>query len=64
MGRRTIKRGAGEKRINGKDFLLAGEIEYIRIRAAEHDAFVFVDRETARITTILGYLTRRLAQLG
>ena len=31
----------------------------------EHDAFVFVDRETARITTtILGYPTRRLAQLG
>ena len=28
------------------------------------DAFVFVDRETARITTILGYPTRRLAQLG
>jgi len=30
----------------------------------EHDAFVFVDRETARITTILGYPTRRIAQLG
>ena len=30
----------------------------------EHDAFVFVDRETARIITILGYPTRRLAQLG
>jgi hypothetical protein len=28
------------------------------------DAFVFVDRDTARITTILGYPTRRLAQLG
>jgi hypothetical protein len=27
------------------------------------DAFVFIDRETARITTILGYPTRRLAQL-
>jgi len=127
MGRRIIKRGAGQKHFNGKDFLLADEIEYIRTRAAEydgrlvtvgplvlfstetgdawlldpadhlaarvarggdpepvhfeetdsnfaigwkgnyrieHDAFVFVDRETARITTILGYPTRRLVQLG
>jgi hypothetical protein len=127
VGPRTIKRGAAKKRINGKDFLLAEEIEYIRSRAAEHDgrlvtvgplvlfstetgdawlldpsdhlaarlardgdpehvhfeetdstfaigwtgnyrierdAFVFVDRETTRIITILGYPTRRLAQLG
>jgi hypothetical protein len=28
------------------------------------DAFVFIDREAARITTVLGYPTRRLAQLG
>ena len=126
MGHRTIKRGARKKHINGKDFLLAEEVEYIRTRAAEYDgrlvtvgplalfstetgdawlldpadhlaarvardgdpehvhfeetdsnfaigwkgnyqidgdAFVFVDRETARITTILGYPTRRLAQL-
>jgi hypothetical protein len=28
------------------------------------DAFVFIDRDTTRITTILGYPTRRLAQLG
>ena len=27
------------------------------------DAFVFIDRDTARITTVLGYPTRRLAQL-
>jgi len=127
VGRRTIKRGAGTKRINGKDFLLAEEIEYIQTRAAEYDgrlvtvgplalfstetgdawlldpadhlaarvardgdpeeihfeetdsnfaiawkgnyqidgeAFVFIDRETARVTTVLGYPTRRLAQLG
>jgi hypothetical protein len=127
VGRRTIKRGAGEKRINGKDFLLADEIEYIRNRAAEYDgrlvtvgplvlfstetgdawlldpadhlaarvardgdpedisfeesdtnfaigwkgnyqidgeAFLFFDRVTARVTTILGYPTRRLAQAG
>lgn len=30
----------------------------------EGDAFVFIDRENARVTTILGYPTRRLAQLG
>jgi len=28
------------------------------------DAFIFIDRDTARITTVLGYPTRRLAQLG
>jgi hypothetical protein len=28
------------------------------------DAFVFIDRDTARVTTILGYPTCRLAQLG
>ena len=30
----------------------------------EGDAFVYIDRENARVTTILGYPTRRLAQLG
>ena len=28
------------------------------------DAFIFIDRDTARVTTVLGYPTRRLAQLG
>jgi hypothetical protein len=28
------------------------------------DAFVYIDSNTARLTTILGYPTRRLAQLG
>jgi hypothetical protein len=127
VGRRNIRRGAGKKHINGKDFLLAEEIDYIRSRAAEHDgrlvtvgplvlfstetgdawlldpadslaarlardgdpeevyfeetdtnfaigwkgnyqidgdAFVFIDRDTARVTTILGYPTRRLAQVS
>jgi hypothetical protein len=127
VGRRTIRRGAGKKCINGKDFLLAEEIEYIRTRAAEHDgrlvtvgplvlfstetgdawlldpadslaarvardgdpedvhfeetdtnfaigwkgnyqidgdAFVFIDRDTARVTTILGYPTRRLTHVA
>jgi len=127
VSRRTIKRSAGKRRIHGKDFLLAEEIEYIRSRAAEHDgrlvtvgplvlfstetgdawlldpadslaarvardgdpedihfeetdtnfaigwkgnyqidgdAFVFIDRDTARVTTILGYPTRKLAQVA
>jgi hypothetical protein len=28
------------------------------------NAFVFIDRDTARITTVLGYPIRRLAELG
>jgi hypothetical protein len=127
VGGRTVRRGAGKKHINRKDFLLAEEIEYIRCRAAEHDgrlvtvgplvlfstetgdawlldpadslaarvardgdpediyfeetdtnfaigwkgnyqidgdAFVFIDRDTALVTTILGYPTRRLAQVA
>jgi hypothetical protein len=127
VGRRKIKRGAGKTALEGKDFRLAEEIDYIQSRAAEHDArlvtvgplvlfstetgdawlldpadhlaarvardsdpeelyfeetdssfaigwkgnyqidgdaFIFIDRDTARVTTILGYPTRRLAQLG
>ena len=30
----------------------------------DDDAFVFIDRDTARVTTLLGYPTRRLYQLG
>ena len=37
VGRKTIKRGPGKKRLDGKDFLLADEIEYIRNRAAAYD---------------------------
>ncbi len=127
MGRRTIRRGVGQKRISGRDFLLAEEIDYIQTRAAQYDgrlvtagplvlfsteggdawlldpsdhlaarvarngdpedihfeetdtnfaigwkghyqidgdAFVFIDCDTAHVTTILGYPTRRLAQVG
>ena len=126
MGRRTIKRGVGKKRLDAKDFHLADEIEYIRGRAAECDgrlvtvgplvlfstetgdawlldpadhlaarvarsgdreevyfedtdtnfaigwkgtyridgeAFIFIDRENSRVNTIIGYPTRRLAEL-
>ena len=43
MGRKTIKREAGKRHIDGKDFHLADEIRYIQHRAAEHDGrFVMV----------------------
>lgn len=127
MGRTTIKRGAGKRVVNGKDFRLAEEIRYIQRRAAEHDgrfvtvasvvlfstetgdawlldpadrlaarvardgapedvyfeetetrfaigwkgtyridgpAFIYADRDSGRVVTILGYPTQRLTQLG
>ena len=130
MGRKTIKtikRGAGQREINGKDFRLAEEIRYIQRRAAAYDgrlvtigplalfstdtgdawlldpadhlaarlardgnpesihfeetdstfaigwkgnyringdAFVYVDGDTARVVTILGYPVQRIRELG
>ena len=127
VGRKTIKRGRGKRRLDGKDFRLSDEIDSIRSRAAEYDgrlvtvgplalfstdtgdawvldpadhlaarlardgdpeevyfeqtdtnfaigwkgnyqidgdAFLYIDRDTARVTTVLGYPTRRLAQIG
>jgi hypothetical protein len=122
VSRKTIKRGPGRRSLDGKDFRLSDEIDYIRSRAAEYDgrlvkvgplalfstdtgdawvldpadrlaarlardgdpeetdtnfaigwqgnyqidgdAFIYIDRDTARITTVLGYPTRRLAQIA
>ena len=127
MGRKTFKRGPGQRAIAGQDFQLAEEIKYIQRRAAEHDgrfvtvgplllfstdtgdawlldpadrlaarlardgdpedlyfeetgarfaigwkgnyriadeAFIYTDRDTGRVLTILGYPTQRLAQLS
>jgi hypothetical protein len=127
VGRKTIKRGPGNRSLDGKDSRLSDEIDYIRSRAAEYDgrlvtvgplalfstdtgdawvldpadhlaarlardgdpedvyfeetdinfaigwkgnyqidgdAFIYIDRDTARVTTVLGYPTRRLAQFG
>jgi hypothetical protein len=127
VGRRSIKRGPGKRRIDGKDFHLADEIRYIQSRAAEHagrfvtvgslalfstdtgdawlldtedhlaarlaqdgvpeqihfeesdttfaigwkgkyridgDVFVYIDKESSRIITILGYPVRRIAEWG
>jgi hypothetical protein len=127
VGRKTIKRGSGQRQIAGKDFRLADEIRYIQRRAAEHDgrfvtvgtlalfstdtgdawlldpgdhlaarvardgdpedvhfeetdtrfaigwkgeyridgdAFVYIDRDSGRIVTILGYPVNRIAEWG
>jgi hypothetical protein len=127
VGRKTIKRGIGKRAVEGKDFRLADEIDYIQRRAAEHDgrfvtvgplilfstdtgdawlldpadhlaarlardgdpepiyfeetdtnfaigwkgnysiegnAFIYIESDSGRIVTILGYPTRRLARLG
>jgi hypothetical protein len=127
VGRKTIKRGAGRRAVEGKDFRLAEEIDYIQSRAAEHDgrfvtvgplilfstdagdawlldpadhlatrvardgdpepiyfeetdtnfkiswkgsyriegdAFLYLDTDSGRLVTILGYPTRRLVRLG
>lgn len=127
MGRKTIKRGPGQRHIDGKDFQLADEIRYIQRRAAENDgrfvtvgslalfstdtgdawlldpqdhlaarlardgdpedvyfeetdtrfaiawkgeyridgcAFIYIDRDSGRIVTILGYPIRRIAECG
>ncbi len=31
---------------------------------SDSDSFIFIDRDTAHFTTILGYLTRHLSKLG
>ena len=125
MGRKTIKRGTGKRAVEGKDFRLAEEIDYIQSRAAEHDgrfvtvgplilfstdtgdawlldpadhfaarlardgdpepiyfeetntnfkigwkgsyriendAFIYIDSDSGRIVSILGYPTQRLAR--
>jgi hypothetical protein len=127
VGRKTIQRGPGKRRIDGKDFHLAEEIGYIQRRAAEHDgrcvmigplalfstetgdawlldpedhlaarlardgdpedvyfeetdtrfaigwkgkyridgdAFVYIDKDSGRVVTILGYPVRRIAEWG
>jgi hypothetical protein len=127
MGRKAIRRGLGKRAMEGKDFRLAEEIQYIQRRAAACDgrmvtigplvlfstdtgdawlldpadhlaarlardgdpesiyfeetdrtfaigwkgnyhldgeAFVYVDRDTARVVTILGYPVDHIRKLG
>ena len=125
MGLRTIKRGPGQRWVEGKSFRLADEVRYIQNKAADHDsrivsfaqlllfssetgdawlldvsdqlaarvardgdpesiqleetdanfavgwkgtyqidgpAFIYTDRKTRRVTTILGYPTQAIAR--
>ena len=39
-GRKPIRRGAGRRMVDGKNFRLADEVRYILRRAAEHDGRV------------------------
>jgi hypothetical protein len=39
-------------------------IEWKANYCIEGDAFVYIDKDSARVTTILGYPARRIAQLG
>ncbi len=73
MGRKTIKRGPGKRRMEGKDFHLADEICYIQRRAAEHDGrFVTVgslaqfstDARDAWLLDPEDHLAARLARDG
>ena len=124
--RKAIKRGPGQRIVEGKSFRLADEVRYIQRRAADHDgrivtlgqlvlfstetgdawlldpseqlaaqlahdgdpepihieetdttfaigwkghyriegaAFIYVDRDSGRVTTILGYPTDKLIQI-
>jgi hypothetical protein len=73
VGRKTIKRGAGKRAAEGKDFRLAEEIDYIQSRAAEHDGrFVAVgplilfstDTGDAWLLDPADHLAARLARDG
>lgn len=73
MGRKTIRRGPGQRRLSGKDFHLADEIRYIQRRAAEHDgrmvtigplALFSTDTGDAWLLDLAGHLATRLARDG
>ena len=73
MGRKTIKRGIGKPAVEGKDFRLADEIDYIQRRAAENDGrFVTVgplilfstDTGDAWLLDPADHLAARLARDG
>ena len=73
MGRRTIKRGSGRQRIQGKGFRLADEIGYIQDKAAEHDGRIVAigqlilfstDTGDAWLLDVTDQLAARLARDG
>jgi len=55
VGRKTIKRGRGKRRLDGKDFRLSDEIDSIRSRAAEYDGRLVTVGPLALFSTDTGY---------
>src|SRR4249919_275863 len=54
MGRTTIRRGAGKRRVDGKSLRLADEIRYIQRRAADHDGRVVTIGQLVLFSTETG----------
>jgi hypothetical protein len=53
-GRKPIKRGAGQRMVDGKNFRLADEVRYILGRAAEHDGRVITIGQIILFSTETG----------
>jgi hypothetical protein len=53
-GRKPIKRGAGQRMVDGKNFRLADEVCYILGRAAEHDGRVVTIGQIILFSTATG----------
>src|SRR5436853_7057356 len=53
-GRKPIKRGAGRRMVDGKNFRLADEVRYILRRAAEHDGRVVTIGQLVLFSTETG----------
>ncbi|MGH8647717.1 MAG: hypothetical protein ACREUP_00200 [Burkholderiales bacterium] len=73
VGRRTIKRGPGQRVVDGNSFRLAEEVDYIQRRAAEHDGRIVTIGQLVLFSTETGdawmldpsdQLAARLAQDG
>jgi hypothetical protein len=72
-GRKRIKRGPGQRLVDGKSFRLADEVRYIQRRAAEHDERIVTVGQLVLFSTETGdawlldardHLAARLARDG
>ena len=53
-GRKTIKRGAGKRIVEGKSFRLADELRYLQRRAADHDGRIVTIGQLVLFSTETG----------
>ena len=53
-GRKTIKRGAGKRIVEGKSFRLADEVRYIQRRAADYDSRIVTIGQLVLFSTQTG----------